>query len=103
MGMPWLDGVLFFVGLTLVLMPAKPISNLLNRHRPHLLQNFVEVDDPDRLRLVKLVIGLICFSVGTMGIHREIRTEVGDAFLFTTLLGLVILSLVKVWWKTRED
>lgn len=53
-------------------------------------------------RMTKHVLGLVLFATGTIGIHQKIRTEVGNEFLVWSLIGLMVLSLVKVWWETRD-
>jgi uncharacterized membrane protein len=87
MGIGWLDGLIYVVGLVLIFVPAESLPEL--------------IDDAARQRVIKHVIGLLLFAVGTIGIHTAIRHRVGQGFMISSLIGLMIMSLVKVWWETR--
>lgn len=82
-------GVLYLLGLVLLVMPARVIP-------------WFDGKDP-AVRMSKHGLGLILFAWGTIGIHRIIRAEVGNAFLFWSLIAVLAIMLGRVWWSNRSE
>ena len=88
MAIPVLDESLFFLGLVLIALPAGMVPYLS-----------VDARSP---RVIKHGLGLILFASGVLGIHQRMRAEWGESFLITSIFLLLIISLVRVWWFTRD-
>lgn len=83
-----LAGLLYLVGLVLIVMPPEslPISG---PRKP-------------AVRLTKHTLGLLLFLLGTMRIHRRIRHQVGAAFLIGSIFLILSLAIVRVWMEKRS-
>lgn len=89
MGIGWLDGLIYCLGLLIIFIPAQSFPGITYRD--------------SKLRVLKHAMGLFLFAVGTMGIHLEIRDQVGTGFILSSIIGLMLMSLVKVWWESRDN
>jgi len=89
MSMTVVDELFYLFGLLLVFIPL----------------NWIPKSSPDSplARVLKQGLGLFFFVVGTMGLHLRLRKAWGQSFLVSSILLLLIVSLVRVWWLKRDE
>ena len=83
------DEWFYLMGLLLVVFPLSRVA--------------VSVSKSPLLRMIKLGLGLFFFAVGTMGLHLRLRETWGQSFLVSSILLLLLVSLIRVWWTKRDQ
>lgn len=78
-----LDGLCYFVGLILLIMPAKSIPYFDGENQ--------------NVRVGKHLLGLILFATGTIRIHEFIQGDVGVGFILASALLILVISVFKTW------
>lgn len=89
MSVPIVDELFYLLGLIMVIFPLSRIP--------------VFVSDLPLMRVIKQGLGLFFFAVGTMGLHLRLLETWGQSFLVSSILLLLFVSLVRVWWTKREQ
>ncbi|MFB6345059.1 MAG: hypothetical protein ABEK50_04705 [bacterium] len=82
-----LDGVLYLVGLVLLIMPGDAIP-------------YYDGDN-QTVRVMKHLVGLVVFAVATIRIHRVIKEDAGIGFVLASAVLILLISLFKTWKAKR--
>lgn len=90
-----LDFFLYLIGLLLMVLPNHCLRSVLADASG---SKFVSGS-----KLFKHGLGLALFAIGVIGLHRTFRAEMGNWFLFWSVVLVLGLELGKIWWRTREE